>query len=159
MTVIAFRDGIMACDSQVSIGDYRTGMVKKITRLECGALVGFAGDVDCRDGLQLLEKKLEKGKFPTVKELEDLTTDVNFLIALPDGEMYECQTGKNRSFLECGWHGYEAIGSGKYVALGAMDAGASAEEACTIACHRVDGCGLPVFTMPLELPKKRKRVK
>lgn len=45
---------------------------------------------------------------------------------------------------------FYAIGSGAEVAMGAMEAGASAKRAAEIACKRADGCGLPVVTMRLK---------
>lgn len=146
----------MACDSSMTRGEMRIGIIKKITRLSNGALIGFAGDIDCRDGLKVITNSLSKSRLPTNKQLEKVARDTTFLVVLPDGQLYSITTGKECECVESGYHGHDAIGLGSNVALGAMDAGADAITACRIACDRVDGCAEPIYSEQLIVSKPKK---
>lgn len=174
MTTIAYRSGIMACDSCWSDGDMQAVSAIKIRRLSSGALLGEAGDNDCRAIYALLDKVKDPRKLPTRAELSATRVDFAGLLALPKGGVWVIATGKVD---ETGFPvddtadfgiwpattigGYAAVGSGAAYALSAMDAGATAKEAVVIACRRDLYSRPPVHVRRLvqkqELPLKRRK--
>lgn len=122
MTTIAFKDGVLASDTQVTSNGFRVGFASKIWRVG-RLLIGGAGS-DCytqkfrdwvRGGME--------GDHPILKDIG------NVFILRPDGEgVMWCDDGP---FLikEPFW----ALGSGEQIALGAMHRGATAAEAVETA--------------------------
>lgn len=165
MTVIAWRAGIMACDSCWSHGDTQVASLIKIKRLQSGALLGQAGDNDARAMEVLLDKIKDPKKLPTRDELAKTLVDFIGLLALPKGGVFvvssapvdqagwPSQDGTVGVWPATSMGGYAAVGSGSDYALSAMDAGASAREAVVIACRRNLSCRAPVHVMKL-LPTK-----
>lgn len=125
MTTIAYRDGVLAADSLVTLGETALpGATKKITRLPSGDLFGFCGAL--ADGMMLLKALLD--------EEEDLPT----WRGGTTGVLIEKKTGRISVYEGHGPFIYEparfgAWGSGMEFALGALAAGASAEQAVKIA--------------------------
>jgi hypothetical protein len=180
MTVIAYRSGIMACDSCWATYGTQTVSAIKIVRLSSGALLGSAGDNDCRAMYELLDKIKSPGKLPSRAEIAATKLDYEGLIAFPKGGVYMISTGRHDEtgypLSEDGttageadygvWSattmgGYAAAGCGSAVALAAMDAGASAREAVQIACRRDVYCRLPIHVVRLHpaIISKKKRKK
>lgn len=179
MTVIAYRAGIMACDSCWASCGTQTVSAIKIVRLSSGALLGSAGDNDSRAMYALLGKIKSPGKLPSRAELATTKLDYEGLIAFPKGGVYMISTGRHdetgyplgddgsaASDADYGvWPattmgGYAAAGCGGNLALAAMDAGANAREAVRIACRRDVHCRLPIHVMrlhPIDAGKKKKR--
>jgi ATP-dependent protease HslVU (ClpYQ) peptidase subunit len=173
MTVIAYRAGVMACDSCWTHGDTQVVSLIKIKRLSSGALLGQAGDNDARAMETLLDKIKDPKKLPTREELSKTLVDFIGLLALSKGGVFVVANGPVD---QAGWPtsdgdvgiwpattmgGYAAVGSGGDHALAAMDAGATAKEAVQIACRRNVSCRPPVHIMKLHLPSyplKRKKV-
>jgi hypothetical protein len=168
MTVIVYRSGIMCCDSCWSTYGTQTVSAIKIIRLASGALLGSAGDNDARPMYTLLDKIKDPRKLPSRAELEATKIEYEGLLALPKGGVYMVVNGRHdengypTDEGDCGvWlattiGGYAACGSGADIALGAMDAGATAKEAATIACRRNVYCTLPVHSVKLHsIPKKK----
>lgn len=160
MTVIAWRNGIMACDSCWSIAGTQIASAIKIRRLSSGALLGGAGDNDARAIEALFEKVKDPRKMPSRAELAATRVDFCGLLALPRGGVFTISSVKHD---EAGWvdneddedaeagiwfatsmGGYAAVGSGGDCALAAMDAGADAKRAVEIACRRNVYCRPPV---------------
>ena len=140
MTTIAYRDGVLAADSLVTLGSTKAhGSYQKIKRIgDC--LVGTAGSVaDCQAFVHWLQagdddKPPPKGEYSA-------------LIIGPNGQVRE---------LECGnimprprGAKFFALGSGGPFALAAMYAGATATEAVKIAAKIDTNTGLPVKTLKL----------
>lgn len=164
MTVIAYRSGIMACDScWASAGTQIVSMIK-IKRLSSGALLGSAGENDGREMELLLDKIRDPAKLPTRQELIALKLDYCGLIAFPRGSVWMIATGAvddagyptNEDDDMGVWPattmgGYAACGSGGDVALAAMDAHKSvtARQAVEIACRRNINCRAPVHVRHL----------
>lgn len=171
MTVIAWRNGIMACDSCWSTAGFQNVSMIKIKRLSSGALLGQAGDNDCRAIEDLLDKIKDPKKLPSRRELMETRVDFCGLLALPKGGVWIVCTGKvdAQGFPDNGeadfgvypattMGGYAAVGSGGDVALAAMDAGANPKLAVEIACRRNVYCRLPVHQVRLHpLPPGNKR--
>jgi hypothetical protein len=162
MTVIAYRHGIMACDSCWATNGTQNVSFIKIIRLSSGALLGSAGDNDCRAIIHILDKIKHPDKLPTRQQLAETKTDYEGLLAFPRGGVWQIVTGKvdmmgfpEDDDLDFGtWPaatmgGYAACGSGGDFALAAMDAGASAKLAVEIACRRSIHCRLPVHVARL----------
>lgn len=166
MTVIAWRAGVMACDSCWTFGDTQVGSMIKIKRLRSGALLGQAGDNDCRAIEALLDNIKDSTKLPSKVELAATKDDFMGLLALPRGGVYVIAVGPVD---EAGWPvantyderddvgiwfatsmgGYAAVGSGSEAALAAMDAGATARTAAEIACRRNINCRPPIHVRKL----------
>lgn len=156
MTVIAWRAGVMACDSCWTYGDTQTVSLIKIKRLSSGGLLGGAGDNDNRAIDMLLDKIKDPRKLPSRVELAATKDNFMGILALPGkGGVWIISTGPVD---EMGFPkedddfgiwpattmgGYAAVGSGGDIALAAMDAGASAKLAVEIACRRNINCRLP----------------
>jgi hypothetical protein len=172
MTIIAYRAGIMACDSCWASNGTQTVSMIKIKRLSSGALFGTAGDNDSREMEKLLDKIKNPDKLPTRQELIALKLSFEGLIAFPRGGVWMIATDKvnDAGYPEDDesdmgvWPattigGYAACGSGADFALSAMDAGATAKQAVEIACKRNIHCRLPVHVRTLFDPAKRVRGK
>ena len=174
MTVIAWRAGIMACDSCWTFGSTQVASVIKIKRLSSGALLGSAGDNDCRALEQLLDRVKSPDKLPSRDQILALKTDFIGLLALPRGGVWIVAAAPTD---EAGWvdtehdpdaeagvwpattmGGYAAVGSGFDHALAAMDAGATAKQAVEIACRRNVNCRPPVHLRRL-LDQRGRRLK
>ena len=124
MTTIAYRSGIMASDSRVSLGDNTPPWKwRKMERLPDGRLVGFSGNPYRQNAFVawLLDPALAR---------PDLTDECKAMVVKPaDKSVWFYQyTG------EIEMDGpFFAIGCGAIPALAAMHAGADAAEAVRIA--------------------------
>lgn len=135
MTTIAYRDGVLAADSLVTLGSTKAhGSYLKIRRID-GYLVGTAGSVaDCQAFTQWL-KAGDDTHPPPKGEYVALIVD-------PRGKVREIENG---SVLPCPRGAkFFALGSGGPFALAAMYAGASAQDAVKIAAKIDTNTGLPV---------------
>ena len=168
MTAIAYREGVMACDScWSSYGSMQAESATKLRRLHSGALLGQAGDNDARAVIALLDRITDPEKLPSREQLAATRTDFEGLLVFPDRRAFiiaSCPVDAQGFATDGGdigvWPaatmgGYAAVGSGAEAALAAMDAGASAKRAVEIACQRNLFCRLPVHTM--RLPRRRTR--
>lgn len=122
MTTIAYKDGIMAADTQVTQGDMVGGYVQKV-HLIGGYLVGAAGRLA---DLQELLTFVESGEKTAP---ENMSPDLQALIVDKHGDVTVFENGK---FLQ-----YEApfytLGSGGAIAAGVMSKGFGAVEAVEAA--------------------------
>ena len=139
-----------------------TESAQKIHRTSVGALLGQAGDNDCRAILALLDKVKREADLPTRQALVATGVEFSGLLVLPSGAVYCVVSGRvdaqGFGVSEDGdlgvWPaatigGYAAVGSGSEAALAAMDAGASAIKAVEIACKRNVYCRPPVHAVRL----------
>ena len=178
MTIIAWRAGIMACDSCWASAGTQTVSMIKIKRLASGALLGSAGDNDSRIMERLLDKIKSPDKLPSRAQLAETKLEYEGLLALPRGGVWLISAGRMN---EAGYAdadsvfdetpdlgvwpaatmgGYAACGSGGDYALAAMDAGATARQAVEIACKRNINCRPPVHIRKLfenSVPKSRQK--
>lgn len=140
MTTIAYRNGVMAADSQVTDNGRREGGVMKLYRLSDGAIAGFSGDVAlAQDVIAWLDGR---GGRPAIGQDEQF----DLLIASREGISF-VQSNFRRGKIKAE---YAAVGSGVNFAYGAMAAGADAIGAVEAAIkHDVYSCG-PVVTMVLD---------
>lgn len=119
MTIIAYKDGIMAADTASFSNAWRLRSIRpKITRLDDGSLVGCAGSsaVICAYMEWLTGKTTTK---PDIKIEED---DLDALLARPDGTLWRIGSLLRPYRVEALY----AVGSevASMMALGAMYAGA-----------------------------------
>lgn len=138
MTTVAYKDGVMAADSQATC-DFHT-RVRKIRRMQDGTLIGGCGSTKaCHAVLEWLAAGQE-GKPPKM-------AGAWFIVVPPNGKVYYAEEQwppfpVNSSF--------GAIGSGASVAVGAMEAGASALQAVKIAAKHDGYTSAPFHTIKLK---------
>jgi hypothetical protein len=159
MTVIAYKDGLMAGDSCWSMtgegAGAHDGLIvntqDKLVRLRSGALYGGAGAVDDRQLLDLLHDVHSADMIPDVRKLRaTLHADVLALLVLPDGSVWEVATGETDGGLMPVQHKFHAVGIGRSLAIGAMAGGANARRAIEIACQFNTYCRPPVTALRLK---------
>jgi 20S proteasome alpha/beta subunit len=127
MTVIAYRDGLLAADTGASRGNTVAGRVVKICHAANGALAAAAGGAGFNGRFLRWASQGEAWPCPEAKT-SDECHDTG-IIFRPDGaiELYE----PGGMFVLTA--PYFAIGSGRDQALGAMFVGADAEAAVRAA--------------------------
>ena len=142
MTTIAYRNGVLAGDSQVTDGQIWTA--DKLFDVSSSAgrlLVGVCGDVYA--GLVFVEwLKNEKSRKPDIGN-----EDFEAIVIAESGRV----TIWNQSLI--GWRPkgkYFAIGSGGPVAMGAMSAGKGAIDAVKVACKHDPYTRGPVRSLRLK---------
>lgn len=133
MTTVCFDGKTLAADRAQFEDDVIVSEGPKIARREDGALIGVAGNAALSAAFVRWFLAGGQGNPPSLGD--DDTHNAEALIITTDGTV-------ERHF-RLGWHQVHgphfAIGRGAELALGAMDAGASAEFACQIATKRVGG--------------------
>lgn len=129
MTTIAFRDGVMAADTQISGEGLRQGHLVKVGRNREGHLIGACGPASYITRL-LNWFQQENGQF------EKKDGDGEAIIARPQHVEFLDIHGTH--ILEAD---YFATGSGFQLALGAMAHGASAEDAVRAAMKHDSSTG------------------
>lgn len=146
MTTVAYRAGVMACDSCWTDGAGGIdSLASKIRRLKSGALLGAAGDNDARPLERLLDRVAAPARMPSLEKLIAIRREFTGLLVLPCGAVFKIATALlppenwDADFSDdIGvWpiHApFAAIGSGAAYALGAMAADKDAIAAVEIAC-------------------------
>jgi ATP-dependent protease HslVU (ClpYQ) peptidase subunit len=153
MTTIAYRDGILAADGRTTYGNtIFTDNNKKIHRLSDGALFALCGDVSyVQPMLDALED--DEAELPIAEEGSSFTA----VIVEKNGKLRLYEGRGGYIALDAP---YYAFGSGEEYAIGAMDMGASAEEAVKVASGRDLGTGGVIQIEKPGLPQQpRKRTK
>lgn len=124
MTTIAYRSGILAGDTRVTVDDkVITDKQRKVWKLRDGFLLGAAGSIEA---VERLKRTIRSGAEPPALD------NIDALLISPKGEvfLFEGNTWvKQRD-------PYHAVGSGYSVALAAMDVGADAITAVKIGIKR-----------------------
>jgi ATP-dependent protease HslVU (ClpYQ) peptidase subunit len=148
LTTIVYRDGVMAADGRVTVGQLIvTDRCKKITKLSDGALFALAG-----------EDQLEK---PIIEWLEEAEGGV----APPQGKDFSAIlvdtqgnlsvfTGSGDRFVPWDDIEYAAFGSGADVAYGALEMGATADQAVAASIKRDVNSGGSIQVETLGLPEQ-----
>lgn len=164
MTTVAYKNGVMACDSRCSDEDRHITKCKKIFRLRTGALLGIAGDDDTRDLEKLLENVHAGYDIPSREELAELKLEGSYLLVLSNGEIWNIVSEMQEFANSDEWRAsvrqieeeFAAIGSGSHLAIGAMEFGASAKEAVECAAKWDLYSAPPIQTMKLVEKEKGK---
>lgn len=130
MTTIAYRAGIMAGDGRETIQNDEhsswytlQNACRKVIKLKDGSIFGGAHG---SESIARLEDALRKGLHPPkLEDIAGLLVDPKGRMWLYEGNVWQRVKGR-----------YYAVGSGSIIAFAAMDAGATAIEAVTIAARR-----------------------
>lgn len=141
MTAIAYRDGVMAADTQCMLNSHVKQSIPKIIKRQ-GYLLGGAGDVPSLDDL-MRWYFAAPGK-PTRPKFEGF--DFTLLVITPRGRI---ENWDHRGRFEPIRHKFWAVGSGAECCMAAMDVGASATRAVRAAIKFADHCGGRVTTCKL----------
>lgn len=149
MTTIAYRNGVMASDSGVWVGDCNYPWARKVARGKDGTLYGVAGNA--AQAHAFLDAVDEGQELPKAVEDKQGNSSFSVLVARPGAKGVEIIR----------WDGVEkypgaeyfALGAGACCALGAMYCGASAEQAITAAIAHAEGAVGPVQAMRAEPPR------
>ena len=145
MTTIAYKSGVMAADSGTWLSNvaYRTG--NKLAVGPDGSLHGVTGNA--ADGCTYLRWVTDgmKGDAPKPTETDPKEGRSSFmaLVVLPD----RVRLWTAHGFEEHERPAHFAIGAGSEMAIGAMAAGATAEEAIAIVADNSEYARLPVRTI------------
>lgn len=144
MTTIAYRNGIMAADSGCFNGGLYEGQVDKISILPDIGVLGCCGEYGAI--LKVVEWLTAGGK-PNERPRLSRSSEFAGLLVKQDGGVVHYQLGLRPLRMAAEFH---AIGSGRHIAIGAMAAGASAEDAVRIACHYDQMSMEPVNTQAIQ---------
>lgn len=130
MTTIAYRNGIMAGDTQASFNSTCIGESIKIRKGNNGNLYGFSGSiVEADEAFEFLQDDTKTIKKPI--KFTDNETFYTIIEVIVTGAVFIYEGTVDPIQFKAPFY---AQGSGSDLALGAMAAGASAEEAVKIAC-------------------------
>lgn len=143
VTTIAYRDGVLAADSQVTAGDIYRGNARKVFAVNTSVgrtLVAASGSRGAAEAFRTWIR--EGGEKPEIHKDDTLLG----IVVRPDGtvEVWNERLAKQPVVAP-----FVAAGSGNEIAMGAMGAGASAEEAVKIACRFCIYSSEPVHTVRL----------
>lgn len=141
MSVIAWDGRVLAADKAST----DNGLVRSTTKIRClpdGTLIGSVGDVATGN---LLEHWYQDGS--DVTAYPDKEMKCNLVVIKPDGKVWLYDGGPYPELIE---EKIFAMGTGRTLAIGAMEAGASAEWAVKIACRWDSGCGIGVTSLNLQ---------
>lgn len=129
MTTIAIRHGIMAADSSIWEGSLFVGRKQKVLRTSNGTLLATCGYSGMSDPFA---EWVNAGE--PADNLPRLPPDTDFsaLVLYPDEQVFTFDGRFMRQRVKADFY---ALGSGEAFALGAMHAGASAEDAIKAACE------------------------
>lgn len=142
MTIVVYRNGIIAADKNTVMGNTIYGQTRKIwKRGTDGALVGAGGCSSLAAGFCRWFMGGEQGDRPSLRGEDN--NSAGAIVIMPDGRIIE------HDF--CGWRyvdsEFVALGSGMDIAYGALEMGASAVEAVRIVCKRDIHCGGGINTL------------
>ena len=140
MTCIAYRDGVLAGDTEWGDGNIKHQDIKVVKRN--GHLIGICGN-DTPPLDDVIEWFFST---PEKKKEEFKKVDFAILVIDPSGAIWLLDNrGHSFKTKEKFW----AIGSGQEVAMGAMEAGATAKQAVKAAIKWAQGCGGRVVSRSL----------
>lgn len=151
MSIICYRDGVLAADTRILHTDAGITRGTKMFRKRVGRrdhILGFCGALT--RAMAYLDW-YGSGK-PMPDHLRQLAPDEHFgVLVLIGKQLYEGDGMFRPVEVEAKFY---AIGSGAQAALGAMRHGATALQAANIACEIDPSCGRPIVVMS-SMTKKR----
>lgn len=168
MTIIAYRDGVLAGDSKTTEYNLHWNSAPKVIRAKVGTdviMVGFAGNAvacDChtRDFVEDPEAFLAKifvDETPVAFGTGDAIVE-GILVVNKKVFHIESYDGNNFLWTDFSKAKFLSIGAGKQLAIGALAVGASAVDACRVACKYDAACGKPMYKCSIKVEKKYVRV-
>lgn len=137
MTVIAYdhKAKTISVDSLVTQSDIRSGRVTKFIHLPTGGMAFGAG---AWASVKRIFAALMAAETPDYDDFAEVT----IIVVDEKGKVWEMDGSPQREPITKSW----AWGSGWRLALGALKAGASSDEAAKIAAELDTSCGGPVHT-------------
>ena len=142
MTIICWKDGILAADSLCLYGSHRANVPHKKIKMAGKNVYGSTGSGALFDPMiRWVEDGAEPEKCPNVPN------DTTRLLVFTDGRCISYRIGL--PYAE-EYHSPDAWGSEAEFACGAMAAGASAEEAVHLAIKHTNTVGGPVEVIDLQ---------
>lgn len=142
MTVIVYRDGVMASDTMCRRGGLKTYGEVKMVRGADGSVHGGSGSVGAFSKYVEWVKGGEVGEMPLPGRDSEGHQSFGVMVARPDGSVWLLdEHALTLDVAPC------AAGSGAEIAYGALFMGASAADAVRAAIHHADGCGGEVVEM------------
>lgn len=127
VTTIAYRDGIVAADSQLNLGNIKVKSSPKIVLLSSGEILAAAGWMyNIAKAQAFFDQKNWRDKLDDAPEFEEGFDAILF----SKGKPYYCSRNCIPFPVE---HPFFAIGSGTDIALAAMYTGMSAPDAVLLA--------------------------
>jgi hypothetical protein len=145
MTTIAYRDGVMASDTGMTMRGSRCGRATKIVRASDGRLIGACGSCSGAEAFKTWALDPNYRDYePPANPIKDEQPDWSGLIAHPDGQIEVFDGGESSHKFAAD---YYAAGSGRPEALGAMFMGATAEQAVRAAMAHDHGTWGDVLTL------------
>lgn len=152
MTTVAYAAGVMAADTQATVGDSHTFQIRKIFEVE-GHLIGFAGDAILGNQFREWYARRLSGDLVepfTVDEPDprmlEYRLGLEVMVVTPEGQI-QVYDGRHTPLYPMG--DYHAIGSGAVGALVAMSLGKGAVEAVESAVRFDPYSGGPVISLKL----------
>lgn len=140
MTVIAYRNGVMCCDTMCRYRDFVTYNNNKILYND-KFVIGVAGLATYMEKVKLfLEKQYDKiDDIPEIKEDSSGNSEATFLVydRVKNRLTYHTSSGME----DVSHINFFATGAGAEMAIAAMEFGASAEEAVDVCIKRSPYCG------------------
>jgi hypothetical protein len=129
------------------VDDIVVGTVKKIAKAPDGSIAGAAGNsIDCENFLAAFRQG-EDADFTAAAREED---EFSAVVVKPDKSIWEVSaTGRSKITAP-----FYAIGAARAILIGAMAAGATAQEAVRIAVQYDKLCGGTVDTETLDAQSK-----
>ena len=152
MTIIAVRDGVIATDSMMSTDNELIGYTDKlyiVPEIFGGGFIGATGSSNECD--RLVSNFLNCGSVP-----DEERENADLVHLRKDGKLFSCFTRDFWWDMSPDKGEFAAFGSGSTLARGAMELGASAIEACQVACNRDLFCGGEISSGSVVPPVKRK---
>lgn len=157
MTIIVYRDGIMAADMQVTGGNSVKGFSRKIAKNTKGDLIGLAGDAGWAAAVLAWFLQGEKSKPPTYVDPSDHSCGSVLIVRAKNPKIVHRIMGDDNWYVAA-MHGTASggfcIGSGNEIAAGALFMGASAIDAVKAAIALECGCGGDILAIPHKGPEK-----
>jgi len=148
MTTIAYKQGVLASDTGATMGGSRLGRVEKIVRAADGRLAAAAGNAAYAHAFRAWVLKGE-GEPPSAKS-DDPSVANRGIIFHPCGRIQVFEDVGSFDVTAP----YYAIGSGRPEALGAMHAGATAEQAVRAAMEHDEHTFGEVLVLTHHMPLK-----
>lgn len=141
MTVIAYRDKIIAVDS-LCISSGCKSTIKKFARVGDDLLIGTGYQSQFLQFVDWYQKGADPTKWPTCDR-----NDFTNVIVCTAGKVFEYEwLPQPIEIIDA----YMAWGSGRDMAMGAMYMGATAEQACMAAAQHNNGCGGRIHTFKID---------
>lgn len=137
MTTIAYRDGVLAADTQVTAGDLIAGTMRKVARIvrdDTVILVAGAGDqADVLKFIQWIKDNTPRDQFPGFYSPESKDNFCAIVVAQEQGADPEVNMFWGDLYPRPIGADFRAFGPGRDFAYGAMAFGATAKQAVLVA--------------------------